>query len=120
MGDAQHSTDNGSGNGPWQQPQEPPSLGDHGRQIHHDAEVLATAVRDAADDLHRYVAEQVEQRPLMTLGLAAGAGFVLGGGLSARLTIALLGTATRLATAVAARELSTRILRRGATAAANT
>ena len=117
MGDAEHSTDNGCGNGPCQQPQEPPTLGDHGRRIHHDAEVLAASVRDAADDVHRFVAEQVQQRPLVTLGLAAGAGFVLGGGLSARLTIALLGTATRVATAAAARELGTRILRRGPTAA---
>ena len=85
------------------------SLGDHGRQIHHDVHALAAAVQDAADDLERYLTEQVEQRPYTTLGVAAGVGFVLGGGLSSRLTAMLLGTATRLAMALAARELATRL-----------
>ena len=84
-------------------------LGDHGRQIHHDAHALAAAVRDAADDLERYLTEQVEERPYTTLGVAAGVGFVLGGGLRSRLTVVLLGAATRLATAVAARELAARL-----------
>ena len=117
MSDAENSRGNGSASGPWRQPQ---SLGDHGRQIQHDAQALATAVRDAADDVQCYLAEQVEQRPLTTLGVAAGVGFVLGGGLSARLTVVLLGTATRLATAVVARELSARMLRRGSTSVQQT
>jgi len=118
------ATENAKGNGaarePWRQPQEAQSFGDHGRQIQHEAEALATAVQGAADDVQRYLAAQLEQRPVTTLGVAAGLGFVLGGGLSARLTVVLLGTATRLATAVVARELGARILGRGSTAAQHT
>jgi hypothetical protein len=117
MSDPQNSKANGSASGPMWQPR---SLGDHGRQIHHEAEALATAVREAADDVQRYLTEQVQQRPVTTLGVAAGVGYVLGGGLSARLTVVLLGAATRLATAVVARELSARISRRGSTSAQST
>ena len=63
----------------------------------------------AADDLERYLTEQVEERPYITLGVAAGVGYVLGGGLRSRLTAVLLGAATRLAMAVAARELAARL-----------
>jgi hypothetical protein len=113
MSEAEDAKGNGSAGGTWGAAQGPQSLGDHGRQIQHDAAALATAVGDAADDVQRYLAEQVEERPFTTLSVAAGVGFVLGGGLSARLTVLLLGTATRLATAIAARELSARLLRRG-------
>jgi DUF883 C-terminal glycine zipper region len=85
------------------------SFGDHGRQIHDDVHALADAVQDAADDLDRYLTEQVEERPYTTLGVAAGVGFVLGGGLRSRLTAVLLGTVTRLAMALAARELAARL-----------
>ena len=85
------------------------SLGDHGRQIHHDAEALAAAVRDATDGVQRYLTAQVEQRPFSTLGVAAGVGYVLGGGLSSRLTVVLLGGATRVAMALVARELAARL-----------
>jgi len=108
---------NGAADPTERQPHESRSLGDHGREIQHEAEALATAVRDTADDVQRFLTEQVKQRPFTTLGVAAGVGYVLGGGLSARLTIVLLGTATRLATAVAARELSARILGHDSTSA---
>jgi hypothetical protein len=67
-------------------------------------------VQDAADDLERYITEQVHRRPYSTLGVAAGVGFILGGGLRSRLTAVLLGAATRLAMALAARELAARVL----------
>ena len=108
MSDTRHSNGpNGAPSGPERQGQR--SLGDLGRQIHQDAHALAAAVQDAADDLERYLTEQVEQRPYITLGVAAGVGFVLGGGLRARLTAVVFGTATRLAMAVAARELAARL-----------
>ena len=108
MSDAEHSNGpNGASSGTERQGHR--SIGDHGRQIHHDAHALAAAVRDAADDLERYLTEQVEERPYTTLGVAAGVGFVLGGGLRSRLTVVLLGAATRLATALAARELAARL-----------
>ena len=106
MSDAEHS--NGAGDASPEQ-RTARSLGDHGRQIHHDAHALAAAVQDATDDLERYLTEQVQQRPYSTLGVAAGVGYVLGGGLSSRLTAVLLGAATRVAMALAARELGARL-----------
>lgn len=104
------------GNGAWgtSAPRESLSLAEHGRQIQHDAEALAGAVEEATAGVQRYLTAQVEQRPLTTLGVAAGVGYVLGGGLSARLTVVLLGAATRLATAVVAREIGNRVLQSGA------
>jgi ElaB/YqjD/DUF883 family membrane-anchored ribosome-binding protein len=86
------------------------SLGDHRREIYNDAQTLTSAVRSATDDLERYLTDQVNRRPYSTLGVAAGVGYVLGGGLRSRLTAVLLGVATRLAVALAARELATRLL----------
>jgi hypothetical protein len=86
------------------------SCGEHGREIRHDAEALATAVQSAADDLNRYVTEQVQSRPYRTLAMAAAVGFVVGGGLRSPLTPALLGVAARLAVSVAARELADRLM----------
>ena len=108
MSDATHSNGpNGAPSGTERQGQR--SLGDHGRQIHHDAHALAAAVQEAAHDLERYLSEQVEERPYAALGVAAGVGYVLGGGLRSRLTTVLLGAATRLAMALAARELAARL-----------
>jgi len=114
---AMSASENSNGSGPPSRPprppQEPRSLGDHGRQIHHDADALAVSARDATDGVQRYVTAQVEQRPLTTLGVAAGVGYVLGGGLSPRLTALLIAAAARVATAYAVRELGTRILQGG-------
>ena len=85
------------------------SLGDHCREINHDAHELAAAVHDATDALEGYLKEQVHRQPYVTLGVAAGVGYVLGGGLRSRLTAVLLGAATRVALAVAARELGDRL-----------
>jgi hypothetical protein len=82
---------------------------DHYRQIHHDAHALAAAVRDATAGVEGYLTERVHRRPYVTLGVAAGVGYVLGGGLRSRLTAVLLGAATRVALAVAARELGDRL-----------
>jgi ElaB/YqjD/DUF883 family membrane-anchored ribosome-binding protein len=96
------------------------SLAEHGRQIQHDAEALAEAVRDATGGVQRYLTARVEQRPLSTLGVAAGVGYLLGGGLGSRLTGVLLGTATRVATALVAREVGARILPSGVASAQTT
>ena len=100
---------NGAPGGTGCQAQDGRSLGDHCRQIHHDAHALAAAVQGAADDLERYLTEQVEERPYATLGVAVGVGYVLGGGLRSRLTAVLLNAATRLAMAVAARQFAARL-----------
>ena len=110
MSDSDNSKGNGAATGTAGQSQHPRTLGEHGREIHDDAQALAAAVQSATDGVQRYLTEQVEQRPYRTLGMAAGIGYVLGGGLSSRLTAVLLGAATRLATALAARELGARFL----------
>jgi len=110
MGDA----GNGAANANEGQPHDFDTLGDYGRQVHHDAAALAATVRDATNAVERYLTAQVEQRPFSTLGVAAGLGYVLGGGLSSRLTVVLLGAATRVATALVARELGARMMRSGA------
>ena len=108
MSDAVSAKGNGAASGA--EPQAPRSLGDHGREIQHDAQALAAALQDATNGVQRYLTEQVEQRPFSTLGLAAGIGYALGGGLSSRLTSVALGAATRLAMALVARELGARLV----------
>lgn len=110
---------NGASSPSERQPHDARALGDHARQIHHDAEALAATVRDATDGVQRYLTVQVEQRPLGTLGVAAGIGYVLGGGLSTRLTVVLLSAVTRVATALVARELGSRISQSGSASAQN-
>jgi ElaB/YqjD/DUF883 family membrane-anchored ribosome-binding protein len=85
------------------------SLGDHCRRIQHDAQALAIAVQEATDELERFLTEQVQERPYTTLGVAAGVGYALGGGFRSRLTAVVVGTATRLAMTLAARELAARL-----------
>ena len=101
---------NGASHPTAPQPHISHALGDHGRQIQHDAEVLAATVREATGGVQRYLATQAEQRPFSTVSVAAGVGYVLGGGLSSRLAVLLLGAATRIAAALVARELSSRIV----------
>ena len=110
MSDSDNSKGNGATTGTARQSQHPRSLGDHGREIHDDALALAAAAQSATEGVQRYLTEQVEERPYRTLGMAAGIGYVLGGGLSSRLTAVLFAAATRLATALAARELGARLL----------
>ena len=113
MRDTESSKGNGTVGGTDPPLQEPLSIGDRGRQIHHDASMLAADVRGKTADLERYLTDQVNRRPYSTLGVAAGIGYVLGGGLSSRLTVVLLGAATRLAAALVARELGSRIRQSG-------
>lgn len=83
----------------------PQHLTETGRQIRGDAQNLVTHVSEAGTELQSYVTDMVRERPLATLGVAAGIGYLLGGGLSSRLTVLALGVGTRLAMAVAAREM---------------
>ena len=118
MSDAASAKGNGTASAAEPKPHDPFSLGDHGREIQHDAQALAAALQDANNGVQRYLAEQVDQRPFSTLGLAAGIGYALGGGLSSRLTAMMLGAATRLAMALVARELGARLVQ-GASASAH-
>jgi ElaB/YqjD/DUF883 family membrane-anchored ribosome-binding protein len=87
----------------------PDTLLEHGRILQQDARALTNSVQESAQLFTRYITEQVEQRPYTTVGIAAGLGYLLGGGLANRITGTALGTAYRLALALAARELSSRV-----------
>ena len=105
MHDPAHSNENGVADSDWPAVQVPRSAGDHARQIRHDATTLAEEVRRTAASLEVFLGDRMRRRPYTTLSVAAGVGYVLGGGLATRFTVVLLGVATRLATAVAMREV---------------
>ena len=105
MHDPAHSDGNGATESDWPAVQVPRSAGDHARQIRHDATTLVDEVQRTAADLEIFLSDRVRRRPYATLSVAAGVGYVLGGGLATRFTVVLLGVATRLATAVAMREV---------------
>lgn len=111
-----HKTEN-SGNGAavgtQRQSLEGSSLAEYGRRIQHDARALTATVQDATTGVEGYLTAQVRRRPYGTLGLAAAAGYTLGGGLSSWLTVGVLGAATKLAMALAAREIEARLLPQG-------
>jgi len=80
-------------------------LADTGRQLQSDAQRLLSHADQARNELQGYLTQSVRERPVATLATAAGVGYLLGGGLSSRLTVLMVGIATRLAMAVAAREM---------------
>jgi ElaB/YqjD/DUF883 family membrane-anchored ribosome-binding protein len=88
----------------------PQHLTETGRQIRGDAQNLVSHVSEAGTELQSYVTDMVRERPLATLGVAAGIGFLLGGGLTSRLTVLALGAGTRFAFALAAKEMSAALL----------
>lgn len=90
-------------------PLRPDSVRERGRIFQQDAQALAQSVRQSVELVRGYVSGQVEQRPYTTVGLAAGLGYVLGGGLASRITGTALGAAYRVGLALAARELNSRI-----------
>jgi hypothetical protein len=59
----------------------PYELGKELVELQHDAKLLLESLTRTGDDLARLVEVQVKQRPHLTLGIAAGVGYVLGGGL---------------------------------------
>lgn len=100
---------NGALRGAAWQSQDQVSLAEHGRQLQEGATALIEEVRDTTGELERYLSDQMKRHPYQSLGAAAGIGFVLGGGLQSRLTLVVLGAATRLATAFALREVGARL-----------
>ena len=109
MHDSTLSKGNGADDSDWPSVQlAPRSAGDHARQIRRDATTLASEVQSTTADLERYLTDRMRRRPYATLSVAAGLGYVLGGGLASRFTIVVLGVATRLAAAVAVREVAAR------------
>jgi ElaB/YqjD/DUF883 family membrane-anchored ribosome-binding protein len=88
-----------------------PSMGHHVRQLRHDAATLATEVQSASDDLETYVKDRARRHPYGTLGVAAGFGYVLGGGLRSPLTMMIFGIAARAVAGQIANELSVMAVR---------
>ena len=113
MHGSEHAKGNGAAGAAQSSHHDAHSIGDHGRRIRRDAAALAAEVRSTTADLERYLTEEVRRRPYGTLGVAAGIGYVLGGGLSARMTVVLLGTASRVATALVARAIGNWLVRSG-------
>ena len=60
----------------------------HGKALREDAEALAGELRSAAGELQDKldIAGRMERNPYATLAVAAGLGYVLGGGLFSRFT----------------------------------
>jgi len=67
-------------------------------------------VTSSIGDLYRaadaFATEQAHERPYVLLGVAAGIGFILGGGLASRFGAALLGVGSRLAASRIVEELT--------------
>ena len=98
-----------AGNGADQQSRSkrsPEIITSAGRQLQTDAQNLVTHASEAGGELQAYLTSQVRERPMTTLAAAAGIGYVLGGGLSSKLTVLMLGVATKMGMAIAAREMS--------------
>ena len=72
-------------------------LRERGRQVERDAQSFAANLEGLASDVEQLVRTRLEAQPYATLALAAGAGFVVGGGL----TLGVLATTARLATRMA-------------------
>jgi hypothetical protein len=64
-------------------------LVEQGEQIFDDVRAFAGSLRNAADDWQRLLRQRLERQPYAVLAIAAGAGYVLGGGLPRGLTKAL-------------------------------
>lgn len=121
MSDAERSNrESDAPRGTGGEPQDTRSLAEHCRQVYDDAHALAAAVKGATDELERYLTQRVDDRPYMTLGVAAGAGYILGGGLRSRFTAVLLGAATRVGMALAVREVAARLSPGASASAENT
>jgi len=105
MHDSAHPQGNGATDSDWPSKPTPRSVVDHARQIKHDATTLASELQRTTTDLENYLTDRVRRRPYATLSMAAGVGYVLGGGLATRMTAVMLGVATRLATALVVKEL---------------
>ena len=68
-----------------------------GQEAKETATKLWSSVRAAAGLVEKAAREQLEERPYTTLGVAAGAGFVLAGGLASSITRGVVAAGTKLA-----------------------
>jgi ElaB/YqjD/DUF883 family membrane-anchored ribosome-binding protein len=79
-------------------PTSPGRLLERGRQVGQDAKSFAANLEGLVSDAEQFVRTRLEAQPYGTLAIAAGAGFVVGGGV----TLGVLATMARLGTRMAA------------------
>jgi len=92
---------------------------EQGEQVRGDLRALASAVRDLAHGCEGLLRERLEERPYATLAIAAGAGYVLGGGVPGVLLRVLFTAAGRLAIETALVRLTTQVSNAGSVSAAD-
>ena len=78
----------------------------HGREIAGAVHNIASEIEIAAGEVERLFRRCLHDRTLSTLGGAAGVGFVLGGGLTPRMTAMAIAWGSRLGLAFVAQNLS--------------
>ena len=86
-----------------------PGLTAHLHELQHETEALLTTLDRASNELAAAVRTQMERNPYAVLGMAAGVGYVLGGGLPSRLTRLLFMLGGRFGFEYVSRELSSRL-----------
>lgn len=72
-------------------------LVEQGQKVREDVVALAGAVRQATSGWQALLRDRLERRPYATLAVAAGVGYVLGGGLPTSLLRVMIGVGGRLA-----------------------
>src|SRR4051812_44330177 len=78
---------------------------EHTAHAKEEAAELASSISELGNDLSGIIVEQLEQRPYAVLGVAAAAGYVLGGGIASRLTRVGLGIAVRMGMGMLVRQV---------------
>ena len=84
----------GNGSAPRQSTRE---LLEQGQRVREDVAALAGTVRQVTRGWEALLRDRLEQRPYATLAVAAGVGYVLGGGVPSGLVRLLLGIGSRFA-----------------------
>lgn len=82
------------------------SWGSSREQISHDARALADSLQGAATSIEEALEQQLRQRPYGTLAIAAGAGYLIGGGLATRINRMAFALAGRIFVGIVAREIA--------------
>ena len=70
---------------------------DQSERVREDVVALASAVRQAARGWRSLLRDRLDRRPYATLAVAAGVGYVLGGGMPTLLVRSLIGMGGRFA-----------------------
>lgn len=68
---------------------------------------MTTSMSELYRATDAFATEQARERPYVFLGVAAGLGFIIGGGLASRLGVTILGIGSRLAASRLMEELKT-------------